>query len=58
MALMEPEATFLRSCGSLLEVEVKGNRDSKTMLEDKKKKKGPTRRETWGLVLGMHLKIN
>lgn len=54
---MEPEATFLRSCGSLLEVEVKGNRDSKTMLEDKKKK-GLTRRETWGLVLGMHLKIN
>lgn len=57
MALMEPEATFLCSCGSLLEVEVKGNRDSKTMLEDKKKK-GLTRRETWGLVLGMHLKIN
>lgn len=34
---MVTEATFLCSCLSLLEVEMKGNRDSKTMLKEKKK---------------------
>lgn len=34
---MVTEATFVCSCLSLLEVEMKGNRDSETMLKEKKK---------------------
>lgn len=34
---MEHKATFLCSCLSLLEVEMKGSRDNKTILKGKKK---------------------